>query len=667
MTPDWLARYVERGFKLAFYETKTKGPREKGWNSKAINPEDYKDGQNVGVLLGSEISPGKFLVDVDFDWPQGIPLAKRLLPKTMFGFGRDTRQLTHVFFTTPEPIPNDTFDDVDGKPFVEFRSVAKDGSLGQQTMVPPSIHPNGEQLVLRWDGEIGHSADLYRRLTLYAIGCILLQHLGDRGLLHDVRLATAGFLLKTGLTVEETIAVCEAVAEVTGNDVTDVAAAVRSTASRIKGDGRVLGRGALEKQIGDKGKAVTKLIRGWLGIKEFITNEKGNVLANKEENIVRGLEQLGAKLSYDTFAGKTKVKYNGFGGNLEDYVRNRMLLDLDKHFHFRPSQDTFDMVLLDIARHNERHPVHEYLNDLKWDGVPRVDSVFIKHGKAADSEYVRAVTAIMLIAAVRRVRKPGCKLDEMIVLEGPQGTGKSSALRALCPDDDWFSDDFPLDADSKEIIECTAGKWIIEAGELAGIRKAQAEHMKLLMSRQFDGPVRMAYARLPIEVPRQFIAIGTTNSRNYLKDETGSRRFWPMLVREFDLEGIKRERDQIWAEAAHRETNGESIRLAKELYPMAAFQQERRRIEDPWEIEIEKLFSPGKKEKAWPEMIWEVLHIQMEKRDERSWERVLKIMQRLGFERATVKNDEGKAVKGWKRDVQFDLLDEEGKPIVYGR
>jgi predicted P-loop ATPase len=656
-----LTRYVERGFKLVFYATKTKGPREKGWNSKECKPEDYQEGQNVGVLLGTEIAPGRFLVDVDFDWPQGIPLAKRLLPGTMFGFGRDTRQLTHVFFTTSQPIPNDTFDDVDGKPFVEFRSVAKDGSLGQQTMVPPSIHPNGEQLVLRWDGDIGHADDLHRRLTLYSIGCILLQHLGERGLLHDVRLATAGFLLKTGLTVEETISVCEAIAEVTGNDVSDVATAVRSTASRIKGDGRVLGKGALEKQIGDKGKAVTKLIRSWLGIKEFLTSEKGVILANKEENIVRALEQLKVDISFDTFAQKSKVIYNGFNGPLEDFVRNRILLDIDKHFYFKPTGETFDMVLLDRAHHNRRHPVHEYLDDLKWDGVPRVDEFFIKHGGAADTEYVRAVTAIMLIAAVRRVRKPGCKLDEMIVLEGPQGTGKSSALRTLCPNDDWFSDDFPLDADSKEIIECTAGKWIIEAGELSGIRKAQTEHMKLLMSKQWDGPVRMAYARLPIEVPRQFITVGTTNSRTYLKDETGSRRFWPMLVKEFDLAGIAKVRDQVWAEANQREKAGESIRLVKDLYSMAAFQQERRRIEDPWEVEIESLFPVDKKARAWPELIWETLHIQKEKRDERSWERILKIMTRLGFERATVRNDDGKVVKGWKREIQFSLLDEEGK------
>lgn len=668
MTPEWLDKYLERGFRLVFYETKTKGPKGsagRDWQDKVTKAEDYKEGQNVGILLGHEISPGRFLVDVDFDWPQGIPLAKRLLPKTMFGFGRESRQLTHVFYTTPQPIPNDTFDDVDGKPFVEFRSVAKDGSLGQQTMAPPSVHPNGEQLVLRWDGEIGHSDDLRRRIILYSIGCILLQHLGERGLLHDVRLATAGFLLKNGLSADETTLVLESVAEVTGNDATDVKPVVRSTAAKLKaGETKILGKGAIEKQIGDQGKAVTKLIRGWLGIKEFLTSEKGAILANKEENIKYGLEQLGAKLQFNTFANKTTVQYNGWDGPLEDYVRNRMLLDLDKNFFFKPSAEAFDMVVLDMAHHNRVHPVHEYLDALKWDGIPRVDTFFIRHGGAADTEYVRAVTAIMLIGAVRRVRKPGCKLDEMVVLEGPQGTGKSSALRALCPNDDWFSDDFPLDAESKEIIECTAGKWIIEAGELVGMRKAQAEHMKILMSRSTDGPVRMAYARLAIEVKRQFIAVGTTNSRTYLKDETGNRRFWPMMVKGFDLAGIVAERDQLWAEAAFREAKGESIRLAKELYKMAAFQQERRRLEDPWEVELESMFPAEEKHKVDPEQIWETLHIQKERRDDRNWERIVKIMQRLGFERASVRNADGKVVKGWKREIQFDLLDEEGQKRV---
>jgi len=649
--PEWLQKYVDRGFRLVFYPTKRKGPVTKGWEAKTFTAADYKEGDNVGVMCGHEIQPGKFLVDIDFDWAEGVPLAKRLLPPTEFGFGRDSRKLSHAFYTAGSPLVTRVFDDVDGKRIVEMRALSSDGTLGHQTMIPPSVHPSEEIVTLRMDGAIGHDDNVERRVVMYAIGCLLFQHLGQRGLLHDVRLALGGFLLKVGLTEEETITIGEAIAEITGNNINDVETTVRSTASRLKQGERVVGKQALEKAIGDQGKNVTARIKQWLGIKDFIVNDKGAIIANKEENIVRGLNQLGAEVLFDDFSQRAKVKYNGFNGMLMDEQRNRMLLDLDKHFHFSPSAERFDMVLMDMAYHNRKHPVREYLESVEWDGKPRVDEWLIKFGGAADTEYVRAVSAIVLIAAVKRVRSPGCKVDEMLVLESPQGQGKSSALRALCPKEDWFSDDFPMNVDSKEVIERTVGKWIIEAAELSGVRKAMSEHLKSMVSRQTDGPVRMAYARLPMEQPRQFIIIGTTNSTAYLKDETGNRRFWPVRVKVFDVPGIISERDQIWAEAAAREAKGERSSLHPSLWPMAGLQQERRRIEDPWEVLLDSEFPLDQKIRITPEKIWEALGIQPEKRDERGQERIIKIMQRLQFRRVTVRSDDGKATKGWGRDV----------------
>jgi predicted P-loop ATPase len=112
------------------------------------------------------------------------------------------------------------------------------------------------------------------------------------------------------------------------------------------------------------------------------------------------------------------------------------------------------------------------------------------------------VSALPLIAAVRRVRQPGCKFDELLILESEQGALKSGALRALCPDESYFSDDLPLGVDSKLTIERTMGKWIIEASELYGCRGREVEQLKAFLSRQADGPVRLAYARLPVVVPR---------------------------------------------------------------------------------------------------------------------------------------------------------------------
>ena len=135
-----------------------------------------------------------------------------------------------------------------------------------------------------------------------------------------------------------------------------------------------------------------------------------------------------------------------------------------------------------------------------------------------------AVGALILIAAVRRIRQPGCKFDEMLVLESPQGTDKSQALRVLAINNDWFSDYLPLNAKPQLVIEMLHGRWIVEAGELTGLKKADIEHLKAFLSRQIDRS-RMAFGRLLKEYPRQCVIFGSTNLTEYLRDTTGNRRF----------------------------------------------------------------------------------------------------------------------------------------------
>jgi predicted P-loop ATPase len=221
------------------------------------------------------------------------------------------------------------------------------------------------------------------------------------------------------------------------------------------------------------------------------------------------------------------------------------------------------------------------LDTLAWDGVARIDEWLTTYGGAAASPYVRAVGALMLIAGVKRLRQPGCKFDEMLVLESEQGMNKSSALAVLATRPDWFTDSLPLDADPKEVIEQLSGKWIVEAAELKGMRRGDVEHLKSFLSRQVDR-ARMSYGRTPSEVPRQCTFLGTTNSETYLRDGTGNRRYWPVKVAKFDIDRLKEDVDQLWAEAAAREASGESIRLPEDLYPAAALEQDRRIVDDPW-------------------------------------------------------------------------------------
>jgi predicted P-loop ATPase len=301
--------------------------------------------------------------------------------------------------------------------------------------------------------------------------------------------------------------------------------------------------------------------------------------------------------------------------------------------------------------------VKQYLDGLQWDGIPRVDTWLITAASVEDSSYVRAVSSIMLIAAVRRIRQPGCKYDEMVVWESSiQGTDKSSAAQALCPNPAWFSDDLRLNLKSQQLIEATLGKWIIEASDLAGKRKTEIEQLKAMLSRQVDGPARMAYAHFPVERPRHFIIIGTTNSTAYLTDPTGARRFWPMTVQRFDVAWIKANRDQLWAEACVREATDESIRLSEDLWPEATEHQNQRREIDAWEDLIAGVVdnleptSTGRLE-VTADACWIACGVTSDRRDRFGAKRISEIMQRLGFTRCNVWDEKAKRqVTGYRKD-----------------
>ena len=172
--------------------------------------------------------------------------------------------------------------------------------------------------------------------------------------------------------------------------------------------------------------------------------------------------------------------------------------------------------------------------------------------------------------------------DARFLLDDFTITHNSSALRILAVDDDWFSDDLPLNNDTKRFMEATGGKWIVEAGELKGMNRSDVTALKACLSRQID-EARMSYDRKPTVQPRQFVIIGTTNETDgYLRDPTGNRRFWPVRIKRFDVEALKRDRDQLWAEAVVAEAAGDSIRLDPTLYAEAALEQDARtRNEDP--------------------------------------------------------------------------------------
>src|SRR5262249_15346304 len=184
-------------------------------------------------------------------------------------------------------------------------------------------------------------------------------------------------------------------------------------------------------------------------------------------------------------------------------------------------------------------------------------------------------------AACRRARVPGCKFDQIVVQEGPEGFNKSTAIRILAGDEN-FSDQSILVASDKEVQEQLDGIWMHENADLAGMKKAEVEHVKTFASRQKDR-ARPAYGHVREDRPRRSIEWGTTNNDEYLLSQTGNRRFWPLKTCTINLDNLIRDREQLLGEAATYEATGEAITLAESLWPDAKAAQELRRVKDPWE------------------------------------------------------------------------------------
>ncbi|HEY8126126.1 MAG TPA: virulence-associated E family protein [Methylocystis sp.] len=359
------------------------------------------------------------------------------------------------------------------------------------------------------------------------------------------------------------------------------------------------------------------------------------------------LKRLGVKLRRDIFSGDIEVTgLAEFGPRLDDHAAIRARSLVEKTFGFLPGKDVFYDVLADEANQNRFHPVRDYLDSLVWDGVPRIDTWLIDYGGAEDTTLNRAFGRLFLLAAVRRVREPGTKFDQLLVLENPnQGTDKSSGLCALAVKDEWFLDGLDLSAEPKTIIEQTRGKWIVEHAELSGIARRDTAHVKTMLSRRSDTS-RLAYGRISEHVPRQFLPVGTTNDAAYLHDDQ-NRRFWPVANVVMDAEKIKASRDQLWAEAAAREATGESIVLPRELWKTAAVEQSARRILNPF---AEALQARIGDEDGWlmASDVWELLGIPISQQSA-SARGVGSAMKELGFKLARVRGGENRGARFYYR------------------
>ena len=228
-----------------------------------------------------------------------------------------------------------------------------------------------------------------------------------------------------------------------------------------------------------------------------------------------------------------------------------------------------------VARRKTYNPVTAYLDSLQWDGTYRLSN-WLEHylGAIGNPRYLDAIGPRILVGAVARAYRPGCKLDIVPVLEGPQGAFKSTVVKIL--GEPWCADGVP-DLSTKDAAIQVQGVWIVELEELASMRRADVEHVKAFLSRSVDR-YRPPYGRNAVNRPRRCVFIATTNEQDYLKDETGNRRFWPIRCRDIKPDLLQRDKDQLLAEAVHEFKNGFEWHLSADDEVLAEQEQELRRL-----------------------------------------------------------------------------------------
>ena len=427
-----------------------KKPVNNNWQDLRLTIDDlqehFDNGQNIGWLLG--IAP-RFIADVNFDSPEALSLCAVYSRTANAANLRQEWSLnTHLFFKLPsEPAPNafkNPFAKKEDakKMFIELRG------KGQQTIVPPSIHISGEPYEWMKKGEFGKTtyADLLKWVSKIAAASLLVRYWPGRV---SARLGLIGMLARAEWPEMETREFVTAIIKVADpDDVKEVSGNVRNCYSRVVEDEEAYGTAKLKDTLGEHGKLIIKTITDWLGLRKaqpegMIVTDKGvprSILANAITALRSGKWE--GVLALNEFALQIVTKKETVWGKPAgekwsdtDDIRAANWL---QHQYICVNPSTAHDAIQTLAEEDQFHPVRDYLKALKWDNEKRIERWLIDYLGASDSQFTRAIGKRWLISGVARIFRPGCQVDHTLLLEGPQGIRKSTALRILAGPE-WFT------------------------------------------------------------------------------------------------------------------------------------------------------------------------------------------------------------------------------------
>jgi len=360
---------------------------------------------------------------------------------------------------------------------------------------------------------------------------------------------------------------------------------------------------------------------------------------------------------------KNRIWLNSFTNALKlddrdyrDTDDTRISLWIDRSYDIRYSEQSVGQIVKLIGEENARNPLLEWLESMSWDGTQRIKDWIVHATNCEDTELNRKMGEKWLIQAIARAYSPGCKADCVLILAGRQGAGKSTLLRTLATD--AFFSDTPLDIGSANSYSQIQRAWIYEVAELDSVRRSANSATKAFLSAQEDN-YRPAYGRHAVTVKRHVVFAGTTNESQFINDMTGSRRYWPVKVDEIDIDWVKENRDQLWAEAIIAFNAGENWYLDQKLDQVRDDASMVYRQEDPWMDPIVTWCMLQHGGISTQMIMEDCLGIEKGRMNRRDEMRVSDILREIGYEKNRVRYG-GKRKYVWQKVGTLSLSEQEG-------